>query len=73
MKITENLFNKLNDPSSMEDIFKTLNLSNDNEIFRGDNTVIDLYNSLKFITMLFSIHKVIQFNLGGAFLKSASI
>ena len=34
--------------SSMEDIFKSLNLSDDNEIFRGYTTMIELYNALEF-------------------------
>ena len=35
--------------------------------------MIDLYNGLKFITMLFFIQKILTFNLGVAFLKSVSI
>ena len=35
--------------------------------------MIELYNALKFITMLFFIQKVLTFNLGVAFLKSESI
>ena len=35
--------------------------------------MIDLYNALKFITMLFFIQKIVTFNLGVAFFKSASI
>ena len=35
--------------------------------------IIDLYNALKFITMLFFIQKILTFNLGVAFLKSVSI
>ena len=57
----------------MEDVFKTLNLSDDNEIFRGYTTIIELYNALKFITMLFFIIKILTFKLGVAFLKSVSI
>ena len=57
----------------MDDVFKTLNLSDDNEIFRGYDTMIELYNALKCITMLFFIQKGITFNLGVAFLKSVSI
>ena len=59
--------------SQMEDFFKTLNLSDDIEIFRGYTTIIELYNTLKFITMLFFIQKILTFNLGVAFLKSMSI
>ena len=50
-----------------------LNLSDDHEIFRGYTTMIELYNALKFITMLFFIQKILTFNLGVAFLKSVSI
>ena len=52
---------------------KTLNLSDDNETFRGYATMIELNNALKFITMLFFIQKILLFNLGVAFLKSVSI
>ena len=54
----------------MEDVFKTLNLSDDNEIFRGFTTLLELYNGLKFITMLFFFQKILRFNQGVAFLKS---
>ena len=57
----------------MEDVLKTLNLSDDNEIFRGYATMIELYNALKFIIMLFLIQKILTFNLGFTFLKSVSI
>ena len=57
----------------MEDVFKTLNLSDDNEIFRGYTTMIELYNALNFKIMLFFIKKILRFNLGVAFLKSVSI
>ena len=57
----------------MEDVFKTLDLSDDNENFRGYTTMIELYNALKFITMLLFIQKISRFNLGVAFLKSVSI
>ena len=57
----------------MEDVFKTLDLSDDNENFRGYTTMIELYNALKFITMLFFIQDILRFNLGVAFLKSVSI
>ena len=57
----------------MEDVFKTLNLSDDNEIFRGYTTMTELYNPLKFITMLFFIQKILTFNLGVPFLKFVSI
>ena len=50
----------------MEDVFKTLNLYDDN-VFRGYITMIELYNALKFITMLFFIQKILTFNLGVAF------
>ena len=49
------------------------NLSDDLAIFRGYTTMIELYNALKFITMLFFIQKILTFNLGVAFLKSVSI
>ena len=39
--------------SSMKDVLKTFNLSDDNEIFRGYTTMIELYNAFEFITMLF--------------------
>ena len=48
-------------------------MSDDNEIFRGYAIMIELYNALKFITMLFFIQKILTFNLGVAFLKSVSI
>ena len=35
--------------------------------------MIELYNALKFITLLFFIQKILTFNLGVAFLKSVSI
>ena len=35
--------------------------------------MIELYNALKFITLLFLIQKTLTFNLGVAFLKSVSI
>ena len=35
--------------------------------------MIELYNALKFIAMLFFIQKILTFNLGVAFLKSVSI
>ena len=35
--------------------------------------MIELYNALNFITMLFFIQKISRFNLGVAFLKSVSI
>ena len=57
----------------MEDVLKTLNLSDDNEIFRGYATMIELYNALKFITILFFIQNILTFNLDVAFLKSVSI
>ena len=45
-------------PSSMGDVFKTLQLSDDNEIFRGYIDMIEMYNALKFQTLLFSIQKI---------------
>ena len=36
-------------------------------------TMIELYNALKFITMMFFIQKILTFNLGVAFYKSVSI
>ena len=55
--------------------FKTLDLSDDAENFRGHTTMIELYNELKFIAMLFFYFKRYfkRFNLGVAFLKSVSI
>ena len=35
--------------------------------------MIELYNALKFITMLFFSQKILTFHLGVAFLKSVSI
>ena len=57
----------------MEDVLKTLNLFDDNEIFRGYTTMIELCNALKFITMLIFIQNILTFNLGVAFLKSVII
>ena len=57
----------------MGDVFKTLNLSDDNGIFMEYTEMIDLYNALKFRTMLFSIQKILCFNLGVAFIKSVSM
>ena len=57
----------------MEDVLKTLDLSDDNENFRGYTTMIELYNALKFITMLFFIQTILRFNLGVAFLNTVSI
>ena len=57
----------------MEDVFYMLILSDDNEIFRGYTTMIELYNALKFIALLFCIQKILTFTLGVAFLKSVSI
>ena len=57
----------------MEDHFRGLTLSDDNEIFRGYTKMIERYNALKFITMLFFIQNILRFNLGVAFLKSVSI
>ena len=57
----------------MEDVLKTLSLSDDNEIFRGYTTMIELYKALNFITMRCFIQKIKTFNLGVAFLKSVSI
>ena len=50
-----------------------LTLSDDNEIFRGYTTTIELYNALRLINMLFFIQNILTFNLGVAFLKSVSI
>ena len=44
----------------MEDVFKALNLPDDNEIFRGYTTMIELYNALKLKTMLFFYLKDIK-------------
>ena len=57
----------------MEDVFKKLNLFDNNEIFRGYTTMVELYNALKFRTMLYLIQKILRFNLGVVFLKSLSI
>ena len=57
----------------MEDVLKTLNLSDDTGIFRGYATMIELYNALYFITMLFFIQKIFTFIPGVAFLKSVNI
>ena len=35
--------------------------------------MIELYNAVKFLTMLFFIQKILTLNLGVAFLKSVSI
>ena len=35
--------------------------------------MIELYNALKFITMLFFIQKILTFNLSVAYLKSVNI
>ena len=35
--------------------------------------MIELYNALKYITILFFIQKILTFNLGVAFLKSVNI
>ena len=48
-------------------------MSDDNEIFKGYAIMIELYNALKFLTMLFFIQKILTFNLDVAFLKSVSI
>ena len=53
--------------------FKGFNLSDDNEFFRGYAIMKELYNALKFISMLGFIQKILTFNLGVAFLKSVSI
>ena len=50
-----------------------LNLSDDHDIFRGYTKMIELYNAIKFITMLFFIQKILTFKFGVAFLKSVSI
>ena len=57
----------------MKAVFKTLDLSDENEIFRVYTTMVELYNALKFIPMLYIIQKIVRFNLGVAFLKSVSI
>ena len=36
----------------MEDVFKTMNLSHDSDIFRGYSEMIDLYNAIKVIAMI---------------------
>ena len=57
----------------MEAVFEMVNLSDDDEIFRGYTTMKELYNALKFITMLLFIQNILTFNLVVAFLKSVSI
>ena len=57
----------------MEYIFKTLILSDDNEIFRGYTIMLELYNALNFKSVLFFIQKILTYYLGVAFLKSVSI
>ena len=39
----------------MEEVFKTLDLFDDNGVFRGYTTMIELYNALNFITILIFI------------------
>ena len=39
------------------------------KFFSGYTTMIELYNALKFITLLLFIQKILTFNLGVAFLK----
>ena len=47
-----------------------VNLSDDNEIFRGyTSIIIELYNALILITVLFFIQNTLRFNLGVAFFK----
>ena len=53
----------------MEELLKTLNLSDDNEIFSGYTTMLELCNALKFITMLIFVQNILKFNLGIAFFK----
>ena len=48
-------------------------LFDDNEIFREYTIMIELYNALKFMIMLFFNQKILTFILGVAFLKSVSI
>ena len=57
----------------MEDVFKMLNMSDDNAIFMGCTAMTGLYNTLKFITMLFIIQNILRFDLDVVFLKSVSI
>ena len=57
----------------MENVFQMLNFSNDNKIFRGYTPIVELYNALEFITVLFFIQNILTINLGVAFLKSVSI
>ena len=51
----------------MEDVFKALNLSDENEIFREYTTMTELYQKLKFIIIVFVVQKILMFNLGVAF------
>ena len=55
--------------SPMEDVFKTLELSDDDEIFRRFTAMTEciIHNCAVFI------QKIARFNLGVAFLKSVSI
>ena len=57
----------------MEDVLKALYLFDDNAIFGGYTTMIELHNALKFKTMLFFIQKILRFNIGVAFIRSVSI
>ena len=63
------LFHIINDPSSMEELFNTFNLSDDDETFRGYTEMIELFTARTFITLLFSIQKIARLNLGVALLK----
>ena len=53
----------------MEDVFQMLNFFDDNGIFRGYTPIVELYNALEFITVLFFIQDVFTINLGVAFFK----
>ena len=44
--------------------FKTLNLSDEDHIFSEYTTMTELYNELKFITILYVIQKILRFNIG---------
>ena len=58
----------------MEEVIKTFYLSDGNGIFKGYTDILELYNELKSITMLFLPGQItIRFNLCVAFFNSVSI
>ena len=56
-----------------QNVFKRYSSSDDSEIFRVCNKFIELFNALKFITMLFFCQNILKFELGLALSKSFSI